>query len=133
MLDALLLALAMPLVAMGSSCADPAITHVSASPTSDNGSLAGYDFAITVKNIGTVNQPSSVLQSVIVYQDATKVDQKGAQPLKAGASETLHYHFQRSNEARPNSTHMHFTLMVRDPHMAAQDCNTGNDTYRINV
>ena len=133
MLDVLFLAFAVPVVAMGSACADPAITHVSASPISDNGSLAGYDFAITVKNIGTKNQPSSVLQSVLVYQDATKVDQRGAQPLKAGASETLHYQFQRSNEAHAGSTHMHFTLIVRDPHAPVQDCTTSNNTYRIDV
>jgi hypothetical protein len=131
MLTVLLAAVALPLIAM-STCADPAITNVVATPVSDNGSLAGYDFTITLKNMGG-NQRSSVLQSVIVYQDATKVDQRPAQPLRAGASETLHYRFQRSNEARMGSTHMRFQLIVRDPHAAVQDCSTTNDTYRINV
>ena len=117
-----------------SACpADPAITHVTATPISDNGQLAAYDFAITVKNNGSAKQPSSVLQSVVIYQDATKVDQKGAQPLGAGATETVHYRFTRSNQARMGSTHMRFQLIVRDPHEAASDCSTANDTYRLDV
>jgi subtilase family serine protease len=133
MLDVLLTALSLPLLAMSACAADPAIVHVSATQISDNGQLAAYDFAITVKNNGTEKQPSSVLQSVVIYQDATKVDQKGAQPLAAGASETVHYRFSRSNEARMGSTHMRFQLIVRDPHQTAQDCNTANNTYRLNV
>lgn len=133
MLDVLLTALSMPLLAMMSCAADPAITHVTATPISDNGQLAAYDFAITVRNNGTAKQPSSVLQSVAIYQDATKVDQKGAQPLGPGASETVHYRFSRSNEARMGSTHMRFVLSVRDPHETVHDCSTANDVYRLNV
>lgn len=133
MLDVLLTALALPLLAMTSCPADPGITHVTATPISDNGSVAAYDFAITLKNMGTAKQPSSVLQSVLVYQDATKVDQMGAQPLGPGASETVHYRFSRSNEARMGSTHMRFRLVVRDPHEAVHDCSVANDTYRLDV
>jgi len=131
MLDVFLTALSLPLLAMN-ACAAPAITHVIATPISDNGNLSAYDLAITLKNSGDVNQPSSILQSVIVYQDATKVDQKGAQPLKAGSAETVHYRFSRSNQARMGSTHMRFQLIVRDPHEAVQDCGPGN-TYRLDV
>jgi hypothetical protein len=132
MLDVILAALALPVLAMN-ACADPAITNVTATPISDNGSLAAYDFAITVKNMGGANQPASILQSVQVYQDATKVDQKSARPLRAGGAETLHYRFSRSNEARMGSTHMRFVLVMHDPHAAVQDCSVANDTFRLNV
>lgn len=132
MLTILFAAAALPLLAMTACPADPAITRVVATPVSDNGSLAAYDLAITVANVGSRNQPSSVLQSVNIYQDATKVDQKGAQPLRAGASETLHYRFDRSSEAHQRSTHMRFQLVVRDPHAAVTDC-PANDTFRLNV
>jgi archaellum component FlaG (FlaF/FlaG flagellin family) len=132
MLDVLLAALTLPTLAM-KACADPAITHVAAGPVANNGDLTTYDFAITVKNVGGANQPSSALNSILIYQDATKVDQKGAQPLRAGATETVQYRFQRSSEARPGTTRLRFQLMVSDPHAPVQNCSTANDTYRISV
>jgi archaellum component FlaG (FlaF/FlaG flagellin family) len=131
MLD-VLLALAMPLLAMN-ACADPAITHVAAGPVANNGNLTTYAFAVTLKNVGGANQPSSVLNSIQIFQDATKVDQKGAQPLRAGASETIRYMFQRSSDARPGTTRLRFHVLVNDPHAPAQNCSTANDTYRITV
>jgi hypothetical protein len=133
MLDVLLAAISLPLLAMGACGADPAISSVVATPVADNGNLSTIDLAITLKNVGTAAEPSSLLQSIVIYQDATKVDQKGAQPLGAGAAETVHYRFSRSSEARMGSTHMRFQLVLRDPHAAVQNCSTGNDTYRINV
>jgi hypothetical protein len=133
MLTIMLAAAALPLLAMTACPVDPAIANVVAKPLSDNGNLTDYDVAITLKNVGSRNQPATVLQSVNIYQDATKVDQKGAQPLRAGASETLHFRFERSSEARTGSTHMRFRLVVRDPHVAVQDCSTANDSFRLDV
>ena len=98
MLDVLLAALALPVLAMN-ACADPAITHVAAGPVADNGNLTHLRFRVTLKNVGGANQPSSVLNSIWIYQDATKVDQKGAQALRAGQTETVQYQFQRSSQA----------------------------------
>jgi archaellum component FlaG (FlaF/FlaG flagellin family) len=134
MLDVLLTALSLPLLAMTSNaCVDPAITHAVASNLGSNGDLTTYDVAITVKNTGSAAEPSSLLQSVQVYQDATKVDQKGTPPLRAGGTATVHYRLQRSSEARSGSTHLRFSLVVHDPHGAISDCSTANTTYRINV
>lgn len=135
MLDVLIAALTLPVLAMTSgACADPAITAATASQVGSNGDLNTYDVAITVKNTGNAGEPSSLLQSVQVYQDATKVDQKGTQPLAPGQSETVHYRFQRSSEARPGSTHLRFQLIMTDPHGTPfNDCSTANDTYRIDV
>jgi hypothetical protein len=131
MLD-VLFALAMPMLAIN-ACADPAITHVAAGPVGNNGNLTTYAFAVTIKNVGGANQSSSALNSIQIYQDATKVDQKGAQPLHAGATETIRYTFQRSSDARAGTTRLRFHLLVSDPHAPAQNCSTANDTYRITV
>jgi archaellum component FlaG (FlaF/FlaG flagellin family) len=115
------------------ACVDPAITHAVSNQLGSNGNLNTYDVAITVKNTGSSAEPSSLLQSVLVYQDATKVDQKGTPPLSAGGTATVHYRLQRSSEARPGSTHLRFSIVVHDPHGAVTDCSTANTTYRINV
>lgn len=135
MLDALLAALSIPILAMTSgACAGPVITHAVASQVGSNGDVTTYDVAITVKNDGAKAEPSSLLQSVQVFQDATKVDQRGTQPLAAGASETVHYRFTRSSEARPGSTHLHFRLVLNDPHGTPfADCGTADNNYRLNV
>jgi hypothetical protein len=132
MLALLFATLTQPLLAMN-ACADPAITHVAAGPAGSNGNLTTFDFAITLKNIGSGNQPSSTLNSVRIYQDATKVDQKGAAPLRAGGTETVTYHFQRSAQAQHGSTHLRFVLTVADPHKPATDCSTANDSARIDI
>jgi hypothetical protein len=134
MLDALLAALSLPLLAMTTNaCAGPAITHAVASQAGSNGDLNTYDVAITVRNTGSQGEPSSLLQSVQVYQDQTKVDQKGTQPLAAGGSTTVHYRFSRSSEAEQGSTHLHFRLVLKDPHGTPfGDCTPDND-YRLDV
>jgi hypothetical protein len=134
MLDVLLTALSLPILAMTSSaCVSPGITSAVANELGSNGNLTTYDVAITVKNAGTAAEPSSLLQSVQVFQDATKVDQKGTPPLPAGGSATVHYRLQRSSDARPGSTHLRFALVMRDPHGPVTSCSTANSTYRVNV
>lgn len=128
-------ALALPLLAMTSTtCADPAIVGARASTVGNDGQLTTYDVAVTVANVGLGAEPSSLLQSVAVYQDATKVGQVGTPPLRPGARATIHYRFQRNAQARPGSTHLRFTLVLSNPHgIPVTDCSTGNDTYRIDV
>jgi subtilase family serine protease len=134
MLDVLLAALSLPILAMTSgACADPAITSAVATQVGNNGDLRTYDVAVRVKNAGSAAEPSSLLQSVQVFQDATKVDQKGTPPLAAGGSATVHYRFQRSSEARSGSTHLRFQLMLSNPHGPVTDCSTANNKYRIDV
>jgi hypothetical protein len=135
MLDAVLAALTLPILAMTSgACAGPTITKAVASEVGSNGDLNTYDVAIRVTNAGSAAEPSSILQSVQVYQDATKVDQKGTPPLAAGASATVHYRFQRSSEAAARSTHLHFTLTLADPHGTPfTDCSSGSNSYRLDI
>jgi hypothetical protein len=134
MLDVLLTALSLPFLAMTSpACADPAIASAVATQVSDNGDLTTFDVAVSVKNAGRAAEPSSLLQSVQVFQDATKVDQIGAPPLAPGRAATVHYRFSRSSEARARSTHLRFKLVLSDPHRSTTDCSTANDTFRLDV
>jgi hypothetical protein len=135
MLDGLLAALSIPLLALANNaCTAPTIASAIANPIGNNGSITTYDVAIRVKNNGPAAEPSSLLQSVAIYQDATKVDQIGTPPLKPGGSATVHYRLQRSTDARSGSTHLRLQLVLRDPHGTAfGDCSSANDTYRIDV
>jgi hypothetical protein len=134
MLDALLAALSMPLLAMtAGACTDSAITSAVVTNVGNDGGLTTYDVAITVKNAGPAAEPSSLLESVQVFQDTTKVDQKGTPPLGAGRSAIVHYRFSRSSEAHTGSTHLRFRLVSSDPHEAITECSTANTTYRIDV
>ena len=135
MLDALLAALSLPILAATSgACAAPTITNAVATQTGNNGDLNTYDVAITVKNNGAASEPSDVLQSVQVFQDTTKVDQKGTQPLAAGTTTTVHYTFTRSSEAQAGTTHLRFGLVLSDPHGTAMStCNGAGEEYRLDV
>jgi subtilase family serine protease len=136
MFDALLTALALPLLAatMPGACTNPAIISAAATPVGSNGKLTTFNVAIRVKNTGTVGEPPSLLQSVEVFQDATKVDQKSAPPLAPGQAATVHYVFQRSAEAQPGSTHLRFRIVTSDPHgTTIGNCSVANSTFRINV
>ncbi|HEV8020544.1 MAG TPA: CARDB domain-containing protein [Candidatus Lustribacter sp.] len=136
MLDALLAAISLPILAMtaNGACAGPTITNAISSETGNNGDLKTYNVAVTVKNTGSAAEPSSLLQSVQVYQDATKVDQKGTQPLAAGGQTTVHYIFTRSSEAQAGSTHLHFRLVLSDPHGTPfTNCTPESNSYRLDV
>ncbi len=131
-----LIAVLLPVVAMTTSaCADPAIVSVRSSPVNGmTGRLNVYVESITVRNVGTAAQPSSLLQSVAIYQDGTKVGQLGIRPLKPGASQTVHYRLERAAGARAGSTQLRFRLILSDPHgVPITDCSTGNDVYRLTV
>lgn len=126
-----------PLVAMNAppcSGADPAIISATVQSTTSNGSLNHYVIAITVQNVGAMKQASNLLQSVDVYQDGVKVDQKGLQPLAPAKTQTVTYAFDRAVDAANHSTHLRFVLnfhAVAVPGNA--DCNTGNNQIRLDV
>jgi len=131
-----LFALLLPVVAVASSaCADPAIVAARVSPvTGSNGALNVYNVAITVRNRGNQGQQSSLLQSVAIYQDGTKVGQEGVAPLRPGAAQTVNYRFERAVGARAGSTELHFTLLLRDPHgVPISACSSAGHAYRLSV
>jgi hypothetical protein len=118
----------------GSSCADPTIVSARVSPVNGmNGRLNVYETAVTVRNEGTLAQSSSVLQSVAVYQDGTKVGELGLQPLKPGASQTVEYRMQRSAGAATGSTQLRFVLLVKNPHGPVSECSTAGHVVRLTI
>ncbi len=89
-----------------------------------DGALRYYDMAIVVRNLGTVKPASSLLTSVEVWQDATKVGEVGLRTLAPSASETVHYQVKR----------LRFVLTMHDPHgVPFTDCSTQNDVFRTTV
>ena len=133
---AFLAALALgPIIASNASaCADPAIVSASLASTQRNGALDDFDTVIVVKNVGQGAQAPSLLQSVQVFQDATKVGQIGLRPLAAGASQTVHYELQRSAGGAAGSTRLRFVLVGHDPHgLPVTNCSTSNDVFRLTV
>lgn len=114
------------------SGADPAVVSAGIQNVAHDATVNRYTIAITVVNRGSAKQPSNLLQSLAIYQDATKVGQKGVPPLKPGQSYTLTYVFVRSNEAVAGSTRLRFTLVLQNyPQPGSQDCNPGNDRVTI--
>ena len=134
MLATLVFLTVFPLLAMNGTCADPAITMAGLQSTQTNGDLRRYDMGITVANLGSGAQLPSLLMSVAVYQNGTKVNQIGVPPLRPGARTTVHYVFERSAEAHDNTTRYRLQLMENDPHgHPVTDCNTANDSYRLTL
>ncbi len=123
------------IAASGSTCtgSDPAIVKTALQSSTQNGALAHFVVAITVSNSSDVKQASNVLQSVAVYQDGNKVDNKGVKPLAAHQSTTVTYTFDRSAQAAPGTTHLRFKLSLEGATPATADCNTDNDEARLNV
>ncbi|HEY3885838.1 MAG TPA: hypothetical protein VGL62_11555, partial [Vicinamibacterales bacterium] len=79
MLTPLLVALLAGQVQVAAACsgAQPAIVGAAVRSVTQNGDLNHYVVAITVTNQGSAGQPGNTLQSIAVYQDGDKVDQKG--------------------------------------------------------
>jgi len=135
MLELIVVAALVPLIVSASpACADPAIVSATQTSMHRNGALDVYDTAIVVKNMGNRGQAKSLLQSVEVFQDGTKVGQIGLLPLAPGRSQTVHYELQRSAGGHMGSTHLRFALVMHDPHgVPITDCSTSNDGYRLSV
>jgi hypothetical protein len=121
-----------PVIAAAGSCsgADPGIVSAKVQSMTTNGNLNHYTIAVTVQNMGAGKQPSNLLQSVNVFQNGDKVDQKGLQPFRPGTSQTVTYAFDRSSEARSKTTH--FRFMLTTP-AGSNNCSTSNDVVRLDV
>ena len=55
------------------------------------------------------------------------------QAQRGGGSATVHYRLTRSSDARPGTTHLRFSIVLHDPHMAVTECSGMKTTYRIDV
>jgi subtilase family serine protease len=120
--------------AAAASCAgaDPAIVSVKVQNVTNNGSANHYTLVGRVTNLGTAKQSSNVLQFVDIYQNGTRLEDRGVPPLAPGQSYTFSYDWQRASDAGSGTTTMHFSLRMTSPSPpGSQDCNTGNDTFNV--
>lgn len=135
MLIPLLVALVAGNVQVAAACsgAEPSIVQAAVRSVSQNGDLNHYVVAVRVTNQGGAAQPGNTLQSIAVYQDGDKVDQKGLPPLRAGQSATVTYAFDRSNLSRARSTKLRFKLVFKNAVPGAVACGVPNDETRLSV
>lgn len=107
----------------------PAISSVAVKRTTQSGELNDYTLRVSVLNRGQRSQAGNVLQSVDIYRNGTKVDQKGVPPLKAGGTYTFLYSFQRNSDAGDRSTTFTFRM---DPR-TSNGCDSSGDRYDLRV
>lgn len=118
--------------AAGCAGADPAVTSVRVQNVTANGSANRYTLVGTVTNLGNQKQASNVLQFVDIYQEGTRLEDRGVPPLAPGQSYTFSYVWMRALDAGTNTTTFDFRIRMTSPSPAGNhDCNAGNDTYRL--
>jgi subtilase family serine protease len=118
--------------AAGCAGADPAIVSAKVQNVAGNGSVNHYTLVGKVTNLGSVKQASNVLQFVDIYQNGTRLEDRGVPPLAPGQSYTFSYDWQRASDAGKGTTTMQFRLRMTSPSPpGSEDCNPGNDTYSV--
>jgi hypothetical protein len=88
----------------------PAIASVKVANTTQDGALNDYQLRVSVINRGNTSQAGNVLQSVDIFRNGTKVDQKGVPPLKAGGAYSFVYSFSRNADAGDGTTTFTFRM-----------------------
>ena len=105
-------ALGAPVQVAANACSGASIVIVSAkasAPQTDQNGVAHYKVGITVKNAGA-RQPGNALDSVVMYQQDTRTDTKGLQPLAAGGTQTVWFSFIRNADTEAGSTNLRFGI-----------------------
>jgi hypothetical protein len=135
MLIPLLVALLAGNVQIAAACSgpEPSIVQAAVQSMTQNGSLNHYVVAITVTNQGSARQPGNTLQSIAVYQNGDKVDQKGLQPLRPGQSQTVTYGFDRNHRSEARSTNLRFKLVFKNAVPGPVACDVPNGEARLRV
>jgi hypothetical protein len=125
--------LALPPAIAACHGADPALTNVVMTQTS-NGGLTTYTLRVTVTNLGSSGQRSNVLQSVEIRLASAKNGEKGLPPLTAGAKYTFPYDVQRATDAAARTTTVDLHLVMHQPSgVGRQDCSAANDLQRVKL
>jgi hypothetical protein len=117
----------------GASCANPSIVTAAVTSVTSDGKLNHYTISITVRNQGTVRQPSNLLQSLDVFQNDQKVGQIGLQSLGPNQSQKVTYSFDRSADAGDGTTKLTFTLDLNGSSGNDVDCHQGTESLHIHV
>jgi hypothetical protein len=128
----LLAQLSVSAAAAGCVGADPAITSVRVQNVTGNGGANRYTLVGTVTNLGDRKQASNVLQFVDIYQDGTRLEDRGVPPLAPGQSYTFSYVWLRASDAGTNTSAFGFRIRMTSPSPPGnEDCNPANDTYSL--
>jgi len=133
MLTAILLA-QLSANAAAASCAgaDPAIVSAKVQSVVSNGGVNHYTLVGKVTNLGSAKQASNVLQFVDIYQNGTRLEDRGVPPLAPGQSYTFSYDWQRASDAGNGTTTMNFSLRMTSPSPPGnEDCNPANNTSSV--
>ncbi len=131
-MDPMILSLLVASAPTPSSCRGgaPVIASAVSRVGKNDGGVNTYVVHVVVVNHGGT-QKSNVLQSVAVYQNGDKVNEKGIPPLRAGASYAFDQTLQRSDESHSDATSLRF--QVHAVANATGACYGGGAAYRLSV
>ncbi len=110
---------------------NPAIVSVAVKNVEPDGALSRYVLSVDVANHGAASQASNTLQSVDIYQDGTKVGQKGVPPLKAGQAYAFPFSFERNSNSPDGTTKLVFALTPKLGDASA--CDRSGQRYSLKV
>jgi len=128
-----MIALIASVLVAAAACANPSIVSTAVqSMTTDASGLNHYTVGVTVQNLGTVRQPSDLLQSIVVEQDGERVDVIGLLPLRPRQTQHVMYSFVRSSEAGAGSTHLSFSLDFNKTGTSVT-CHDGSENSSLDV
>lgn len=118
-----------PEPAPAATCAgpNPAVTSVGVKNVTTSGLLNTYHLVGTVSNLGSGGQASNTLQFVDIYVDRQKRDDRGIPPLAPGQPYQFGFDWQRSTNAGPGSTTVHFRIRI----VQGSDCNPANGSNSV--
>jgi hypothetical protein len=106
---------------------NPAIGHMRVAGETTSGQVTRYHLVGTVTNLGTMGQPSNVLQFVEIWHDGDKMDTRGVPPLSLGGHYNFSYDWMRASDAGPGTT----TLTFRMNMVSGSNCNPANSVSII--
>jgi hypothetical protein len=115
----------------GAPCANPSIIATNVQSVANNGQLNHYTIAIEVQNVGDLEQPGNLLQSIDVFKDGQRIDRIGLQPLHPGQMQTVTFGFDRASDAGDGTTRLTFAIDLNGQSGDNVDCHAGTETAKI--
>ena len=129
----MMIALLVSAALMQSACANPDIVSAGVQSVRTIGSVNHYTVAVSIRNEGSVRQPSNLLQSLIVSKDGERLDRIGLQPLRPKQSQVVTFTFDRSTDAGSDTTHLTLALTTSGREGDDVSCHAGRETLTISI
>ncbi len=115
----------------GCAAGSLSVTSVTVASVTQNGAINHYQLRVSVTNRGA-SQAGNVLQSIDIFRNGTKADQKGVPPLKAGAGYSFLYPYDRNSDAGDGTTSFVFRPEAQQPG-GGEACYGAGQGYRFSV